>query len=114
MAAWLKAPEQQSLSRAFATWLKRLMAERIPDTHVPAVSNLVEFESMLAERITDWTREWKQQGLDEGIKQGIHYCITVWLHSTLDVTTDVANGCNSNDTNLRLRKKQQLATIFLS
>lgn len=71
LAAWLKAPEQQSLSRAFATWLKRLLAERMPNTAVPAVTDLVEFESMLAERLTDWTLEWKRQGLEEGIKQGI-------------------------------------------
>jgi flagellar biosynthesis/type III secretory pathway protein FliH len=30
----------------------------------------VELESMLAEQMTDWTREWKQIGLEEGWKEG--------------------------------------------
>lgn len=25
---------------------------------------------MLAERVTDWTRQWKQEGLEEGLQKG--------------------------------------------
>ncbi len=31
---------------------------------------LFSHPEMLAERVTDWTRQWKQEGLEEGLQKG--------------------------------------------
>jgi len=38
---------------------------------MPPVNELKEIESMLAERVGEWTQTWKEQGIEEGRKQGI-------------------------------------------
>jgi len=68
---WLAAPEQTSLRRAFAVWLGRvLLPARLPGVDVPAVAELKEVRSMLAERVIEWTRDWKQRGIEEGRLEG--------------------------------------------
>lgn len=68
---WLAAPEQTTLRRAFTVWLGRvLLPARLPEVTVPAVADLQEVRSMLAERVIEWTRDWKQQGLEEGRVEG--------------------------------------------
>jgi len=69
---WLKAPEQTSLRRAFAVWIRRvLLPVRLPGQSLPEINNLVEVDAMLAERVKEWTYEWKQEGIQEGMQEGM-------------------------------------------
>ena len=71
LVEWLRAPEQASLRRAFATWLRQvLLPARLPGVRLDAVRELSEVRDMLAERVLEWTEEWKQQGLQQGLRQG--------------------------------------------
>ena len=68
---WLQAPEQASLRRAFAVWLRDvLLPARLPGVRIEAVLELNEVRNMLAERVMEWTEEWKRQGLEEGRQEG--------------------------------------------
>ncbi|MFI3138049.1 MAG: Rpn family recombination-promoting nuclease/putative transposase [Methylococcaceae bacterium] len=68
---WLDAPEQTELRRAFTVWIKRvLLPRRLPGIHLPEISDLHEAETMLAERVIEWTKDWKQQGLQGGRQEG--------------------------------------------
>ena len=63
---WLRAPVYEGLRRAFAVWLRRvLLPARLPAMSLPEVQDLVEVQSMLAERVIEWTQEWKEQGRRE-------------------------------------------------
>jgi flagellar biosynthesis/type III secretory pathway protein FliH len=42
----------------------------VPGAAIPAVCELKEIESMLAERVVEWTKTWKEQGIEEGRKEG--------------------------------------------
>ena len=71
LVEWLQAPEQASLRRAFAGWLRDvLLPARLPGVRIEAVMELSEVKNMLAERVMEWTEQWKQQGLEEGRKEG--------------------------------------------
>lgn len=64
-----EAPKYQELRRAFAIWLTQvLLPAALPDVRVPALENLWEVKSMLAETVIDWTREWKEEGRQEGLQ----------------------------------------------
>ncbi|HKV09504.1 MAG TPA: Rpn family recombination-promoting nuclease/putative transposase [Thermoanaerobaculia bacterium] len=63
---WLRSPEQSSLRRAFAVWILKVLANRLPGVEIPQLADLQEVKSMLAENITEWTRQWKQEGFEEG------------------------------------------------
>lgn len=68
---WLKSPEQTSLRRAFMVWINRvLLPVRLPGQKVPKVNELMEVETMLAERVKEWTREWKEEGIQLGLQKG--------------------------------------------
>ena len=68
---WLKAPEQSSLRRAFAVWIRRvLLPVRLPGQKLEKVNDLNEVDAMLAERVKEWTYEWKQEGRQEGRQEG--------------------------------------------
>ncbi|MFC6299112.1 DUF4351 domain-containing protein [Pseudomonas sp. CCM 7893] len=69
----LKDPKYDSLRLAFSKWIRRIMntkllsiGEPIPDT-----LTLEEIDTMLAERVEQWTKDWKQQGLQEGRQEGL-------------------------------------------
>ena len=69
---WLHAPEQQHLRRAFTVWIKRvLLPARLPGIELPAMSDLNEVNTMLAERAKQWTEEWQAAGLRAGMQQGL-------------------------------------------
>ena len=69
---WLKLPDQLSLRRAFTVWIRRvLLPVRLPGQELPEVNNLMEVQTMLAERVKEWTREWKEEGLQQGMQQGM-------------------------------------------
>ena len=68
---WLKAPEQRGLRRAFTVWIKRvLLPGRLPGVELPEVGDLQEVETMLSERVLEWTEQWKREGLEEGRQEG--------------------------------------------
>jgi hypothetical protein len=72
LVRWLHAPEQQDLRRAFTVWIKRvLLPARLPGIELPEMSDLNEVNTMLAERVKQWTEEWKAEGLQAGIQQGL-------------------------------------------
>ena len=69
---WLKSSEQTSLRRAFTVWINRvLLPVRLPGQKVPKVNELMEIETMLAERVKEWTREWKEEGIQLGLQKGL-------------------------------------------
>jgi hypothetical protein len=71
LIAWLQAPEDNSLRRAFTTWLRRvLLPARLPGVEIPVVYDLMEMHTMLAERVIEWTQQWKEEGLQQGLQQG--------------------------------------------
>jgi hypothetical protein len=48
-----------SLRRAFAVWLKKvLLPARLPGVELPELADLNEVNTMLAERVMEWTRQW--------------------------------------------------------
>lgn len=68
---WLEAPEQDSLRRAFAVWIKRvLLPGRLPRITMPELGDLLEIKTMLAETVVEWTQQWKKEGYDAGIELG--------------------------------------------
>jgi flagellar biosynthesis/type III secretory pathway protein FliH len=69
---WLQEPDQRSVRRAFAVWMRRvLLPARIPGVELEEFEDIQEVQSMLAERVKQWTEEWKQQGLQQGLEQGL-------------------------------------------
>jgi len=71
LIGWLKAPEQTSLRRSFAVWIRRvLLPARLPGQAMPPVNDLLEVDTMLAERVKEWTREWEQKGIEKGERMG--------------------------------------------
>jgi hypothetical protein len=72
LAQWLYAPDQAQLRRAFTVWLKKvLLPARLPDVEMPEMADLNEVNTMLAERVKEWTRQWKAQGMEEGLEKGL-------------------------------------------
>jgi hypothetical protein len=69
---WLDAEEQRPLRRSFAIWVQRaLLRERLAGQVFPALNELNEVRTMLAERVKEWTEQWKQEGLAEGLAEGL-------------------------------------------
>ena len=69
---WLKSPEQASMRRAFTVWLKRVfLPGRVPGVEFSNLNDLQEVQSMLAERVIEWTEEWKRQGAEKGRQEGM-------------------------------------------
>lgn len=68
---WLKSPEQATIRRSFTVWINRvLLPVRLPGQEVPHVHDLLEVETMLTERVKEWTKEWKEEGLQQGMQRG--------------------------------------------
>lgn len=65
---WLGLPEQSGLRRSLAEWVRRIIIPRRlpPDAHIPAMQDIQEVHSMLAERIQQWYDEGEQKGLLRG------------------------------------------------
>lgn len=47
-----------------------MLPTHVPGEDIPEVNELVEVETMLAERVKEWTTEWKEDGLQKGIQKG--------------------------------------------
>jgi hypothetical protein len=71
LVAWLHGPEHDSIRHAFTVWMKRvLLPGRLPTVAIPEVNDLMEMQSMLAERVLEWHQQWKEEGLQEGRQEG--------------------------------------------
>lgn len=72
LTARLQTPENRELRRALTVWIHRVVLQRlVPSTTIPPVHDLKEIESMLAERVVEWTKTWKEQGIEEGHREGL-------------------------------------------
>jgi hypothetical protein len=67
---WLSSAEHQSLRRAFAVWVSRVILARVSGVPTPRVYDLQEMRPMLAERIEEWAEEFKREGLLRGHQEG--------------------------------------------
>lgn len=66
-----QTPEQASLRRAFAIWLRRvLLPKRLPKADIPEMTDLYEVDTMLAESVQEWVKPWMDQGRQDGIQIG--------------------------------------------
>jgi hypothetical protein len=62
----------EGLRRSVYVWMTQvLMPARFPGLQLPEAQSLEEIQTMLAERVMEWTREWKEEGRQEGIQQGL-------------------------------------------
>jgi len=67
---WLKAPEQQSLRRAFTVWLGRvLLPSRYPNETITEFHDLQEVHAMLSETVKTWPAQWMAKGREEALVQ---------------------------------------------
>jgi predicted transposase YdaD len=72
LKAILTRKEYQSLNRAFAVWVRRVLLNRLmPQEPIPEVNNLEEVVTMLAESVVEWTEKWKMEGLQAGLQAGL-------------------------------------------
>jgi len=61
----------EGLRKSIHTWLTQvLLPARFPEHSVAEARSLEEVNTMLAERVMEWTQEWKKEGLQEGRQQG--------------------------------------------
>lgn len=62
---------QTNLHRAFTVFIHRVVLRKlVPDEIIEALQDLQEIDSMLAERVIEWTEKWKREGLQEGLQEG--------------------------------------------
>ena len=112
LTEWLDAPEQTSLRRAFIVWLKRVfLPGRMPNIVFPDLNELQEVQSMLSERVIEWTEQWKQEcleegrqkGLQEGLQQGLQQGLHDGRASMLSLVLERRFGPLNEDQSARLR-----------
>jgi hypothetical protein len=71
LTARLRDPRHASLRRALTVWFARVLLRRLmPGENLPELHDLTEVETMLAERVDEWTQKWKREGLLEGKREG--------------------------------------------
>ena len=69
---WLREPEDQGLKRSFGEWIRQvLVPRRFGSTGLPPMPRLEEVQTMLAERVKEWTEEWRREGLERGLREGL-------------------------------------------
>jgi len=70
----MRTPELQSLRRAFGVWVRILLRRKAPRSSIDdinQINDIMEADSMLAERIEGWFDEAEQKGLKKGMEQGL-------------------------------------------
>ena len=70
----MQAPELQSLRRAFGVWVKSLLRRKAPASTIAdinQINDIMEADSMLAERIEGWFEEATRKGIQQGTQQGM-------------------------------------------
>src|SRR5690554_5061083 len=69
----MRTPELQSLRRAFGVWVRILLRRKAPRSsisEIERINDIMEADSMLAERIEGWFDEAEQRGLQKGLEKG--------------------------------------------
>ncbi len=69
----LKSPELQHLRRAFGVWVKSLLRRKAPPATIQdinQINDIMEADSMLAERIEGWFDEATRKGVQQGMQLG--------------------------------------------
>ncbi|MEJ1963403.1 MAG: Rpn family recombination-promoting nuclease/putative transposase [Gammaproteobacteria bacterium] len=66
LVEWLQGPEQESLRRAFAVWLEKVVLKRLSDERARVANDLWERPTMLSERFDEWEKELRDEGLQKG------------------------------------------------
>lgn len=66
LAGWLRRPEDAELRRAFLAWFGGVFLSRRSPEEIPETLDLKEFETMLAKRVVEWSRELREEGRQEG------------------------------------------------
>jgi hypothetical protein len=71
LAPQLQGAGEEPLRRAFGQWLHEvLLPDRFPGAKFPEAGSLEDAQTMLRQRVLEWTREWKEAGLQEGLQEG--------------------------------------------
>ncbi len=65
-------PDEDSLKRAFETWLQAVILPRLglPEESAEPLT-LEGFETVLADSIDRWNRELREEGIQEGLQEGL-------------------------------------------
>jgi len=72
LAPRLQGSGEEPLRRAFGQWLHEvLLPGRFPGVKIPEAASLEDAQTMLRQRVLEWTREWKEAGLQEGLEKGL-------------------------------------------
>ena len=61
---------QSTVDRCMGVRLLTYIGLRIPDKDFSTYEDLLEVDTMLAEKVRDWTRAWEKEGLRKGIHRG--------------------------------------------
>jgi hypothetical protein len=69
----LQDPELVELRRSFTVWLKSLLRRKTPavPSEIERINDLMEADSMLAERMESWFEEATRKGVLQGMQQGV-------------------------------------------
>ncbi len=70
----LKDPALQPLRRAFGVWVRSLLRRKAPAAtieEINQINDIMEANSMLAERIESWFDEAARKGVQQGMQQGM-------------------------------------------
>ena len=68
---WL-SPEDSGLGRAFAAWMRQLVARISPGQTGQELGETLEEATMtLEERVAQWPEQWRREGVAEGHRQGV-------------------------------------------
>jgi hypothetical protein len=66
----LNASGEESLRRAFAAWLEKVVLRRLAGERT-AISDLRESKTMLSERFDEWEAQFRREGVREGLQEGL-------------------------------------------
>jgi predicted transposase YdaD len=69
----LNDPAQDRIRRTFAVWIKHLLRRKAGTSNIAeieSINDLLEVDTMLAERIESWFDEATQKGLQQGLEKG--------------------------------------------
>ena len=68
---WL-SPEDSGLGRAFAAWMRQLVARISPGQTGQELGETLEEATMtLEERVAQWPEQWRREGVAEGRREGV-------------------------------------------
>ncbi|THF67089.1 transposase [Pseudothauera nasutitermitis] len=74
----LKGPQYDSLRRVFVVFYNRIILRKLnPGEPIEEFTDLQEIDSMLAERIEQWTRRWMQEGRQEGAAKTLEHLLSL-------------------------------------